>query len=109
MTREEDREKSGAPGEESRAPRGEALPREALVAVRNVPDEQTATMLRDFLRDQGIEATVVAVQIPWLSTVESLLHGYWGRIEVLGRDAERARSLLDDFFAATPERGEEEP
>ena len=91
-------------GPESRAKREAPIPREALVAVREVPDEQTATMLCDFLRDQGIEATAVAVQIPWLGTVETLLHGYWGRIEVLGRDSERARALLDDFFAATPEK-----
>lgn len=88
---------------EAPAPGEEGLPREALVSVRNVPDEQTATLLCDFLKDQGIEATAVAVQIPWLATVETLLHGYWGRIDVLGRDAERARVLLDDFFAATPE------
>jgi hypothetical protein len=88
--------------------REEPLQEEALVSVRNVPDEQTATLLCDFLRSQGVEATAVAVQIPWLGTVETLLHGYWGRIEVLGRDAERARALLEDFFAATPEAGPEE-
>jgi len=33
----------------------------------------------DFLRDQGIEATAVAVQIPWFGGVETLHHGYWGR------------------------------
>jgi len=96
VNRDEGRKESGPP-------RDESLPREALVAVRNVPDEQTATLLCDFLRSQGVEATAVAVQIPWLGTVETLLHGYWGRIEVLGRDAERASALLDDFFAATPE------
>ena len=90
-------------GPEAPARREEVLPREALVAVREVPDEQTATLLRDFLSAQGIEATAVAVQIPWLGTVGTLHHGFWGRIEVLGRDAERARALLDDFFAATPE------
>ena len=99
----------GAPTE-----REEAVPGEPLVSVREVPDEQTATLLRDFLSDQGIAATAVAVQIPWLGTVATLLHGYWGRIEVLGKDAARARALLDDFFAATPEQtpwevgGEEE-
>ena len=79
------------------------LPAEAVVSVREVPDEQTATMLCDFLRAQGIEANAVAVQIPWLATVETLLHGYWGKIEVLGRDAERAATLIDDFLAAKPE------
>ena len=87
---------------------GGTLPREALVIVREVPDEPTATLLCDFLRDQGIEATAVAVQIPWLGTVGTLHRGYWGRIEVLGRDAERARALLQDFFAATPEEAPEE-
>ena len=81
----------------------EKLPREAVVSVREVPDEQTAAMLCDFLKAQGIEATAVAVQIPWFATVESLLHGYWGKIEVLGRDAERASRLIDEFLAAKPE------
>jgi hypothetical protein len=84
------------------------LPQEAVVSVREVPDEQTAVMLCDFLKAQGIEANAVAVQIPWFATVETLLHGYWGRIEVLGKDAERAAELIDEFLAAKPEETPEE-
>jgi len=81
------------------------LAHESLVSVREVPDEQTATMLCDFLRSQGIEATAKPVQIAWFSTVETLHHGFWGRVEVLGKDADRARSLIEDYLAATPEQG----
>ncbi len=81
----------------------EELKREPLVSVREVPDEQTATMLCDFLKSQGIEATAVSVQMPWFSTVETLHQGFWGKVEVLGKDADRARSLIQDFFKASPE------
>lgn len=81
------------------------LAHEALVSVREVPDEQTATMLCDFLRSQGIEAVAQPVQIAWFSTLETLHHGFWGRVEVLGKDAVRARSLIEDYLAATPEQG----
>ena len=94
-----------------KAPDAAGLSDESLVAIREVLDEPMATMFVDFLRSEGIEASVVPVQIPWLASVETLLHGYWGRIEVLGRDAERARNLLEDFVAAIPEQmpGEDEP
>lgn len=74
-----------------------------LVRVRNLPDEATGTMLADFLREQGIEATVQPVQIAWMPGVETMSHGYWGQLEVLERDAVRARALIDDFYAARPE------
>lgn len=82
---------------------------ERLVAIRNVPDEATATLLCDFLRSQGIEASAVPVQMPWFSTLQSLHHGYWGRVEVLEKDQERARTLVEEYLAATPEEtpGEE--
>jgi len=83
----------------------EHLEQESLVSVREVPDEAAGTLLCDFLKSQGIEATVVAVQMPWLSTLESLHHGYWGRVEVLSKDADRARELIREYLAATPEPG----
>ncbi len=83
----------------------EGLDREPLVTVREVPDEATAMFLVDFLKSQGIEATAEPVQIPWFSTVETLHHGYWGRVEVLGKDADRARTLIEEYLAATPDQG----
>ena len=68
------------------------LDREPLVSVREVQDEATATMLCDFLKSQGIEAAAEPVQI-------------WGRVEVLGKDAARARTLIEEYLAATPEQG----
>jgi hypothetical protein len=89
-------------GEEGREEeRGDAG--ERLVRVRSLQDEATGTMLADFLREQGIEATVQPVQIAWMPGVETMTHGYWGQLEVLERDAARARALIDDFYAARPE------
>lgn len=76
---------------------------EELVSVREVQDEATATLLADFLRSHGIEASVVSAQMPWLSTIETLHQGYWGKVEVLGKDADRARALIEDFLNATPQ------
>jgi len=76
---------------------------ERLVPVEEVPDEATATMLCDFLKDQGIEATAVSAQMPWFGTIETARTGYWGRIEVLEHEAERARDLIRDFYKGKPE------
>ena len=76
-----------------------------LVSVRRVDDEATGLMLAEFLRDQGIEATIHTVRMPWLGGVERMQRGFWGHVEVLEREADRARSLLDDFDAARPEQG----
>jgi hypothetical protein len=81
---------------------------EELVSVWNAPDEAAATAVADFLREQGIEAAAVAVQIAWLGGVETLHHGYWGKVEVLGRDAKRARALVEDFLRGRPEPDAEE-
>lgn len=72
---------------------------ERLVSVRRVPDETTATLLVDFLRSNGVPATAVAMQIPWLPGVETFRQGFWGHVEVMEHDAERAKVLIDDFFA----------
>jgi hypothetical protein len=84
------------------------LENESLVTVREVQDESTATLLCDFLRSEGIEATAEPVQISWFSTLESLHHGYWGRVQVLSKDADRARALIEDYLRATPEPGPDE-
>jgi hypothetical protein len=78
-----------------------------LVSVRRVHDEATGLMLADFLRDQGLEVNIHAVRMPWLGGVELMQRGYWGHVEVLEKDAARARALLDDFYAARPEAGDE--
>lgn len=80
---------------------------ERLVSVRRVPDETTATLLCDFLRTNGVPATAVAIQIPWLPGVETFRRGYWGHVEVLEHDAERALQMIEDFYAGEllPEPG----
>jgi hypothetical protein len=80
---------------------------ENLVSIFGAPDEATATMLLDFLAEQGIEATLVSSQIPWFGTIEAARKGHWGRIAVLEKDAARARDLIEDFYAAKPEPGPE--
>ena len=72
---------------------------ERLVSVRRVQDEATATLLVDFLRSNGVPATAVAMQIPWLPGVETFRQGVWGQVEGMERDADRARVLIDDFYA----------
>jgi hypothetical protein len=74
-----------------------------LVRVHDVPDEGSGTMLADFLRGQGITATVQRIDISMLPGVESGSHGYWGHVEVLESDATRARTLIRDFLAQRPE------
>jgi hypothetical protein len=59
-------------------------------------------MLCDFLRDNGIPAAPVAKQIPWLPGVETFHRGYWGEVEVMESDADKARLLIEDFYAAEP-------
>ena len=81
----------------------EKLDPEALVSVRDVPDEAAATLLVDFLKGQGIEATAVPVQIAWFSTIQTALHGYWGHVEVLQKDAARAGELIEEYLKATPQ------
>ncbi len=80
---------------------------ERLVAVQDVWDEATATLLCDFLKEQGIRATAVSAQIPAFGLIERAHKGYWGYVEVIEHDAERAKTLIRDFFAARPESGGE--
>ena len=87
-----------------REPSPDELADERLVSIRNVQDEATATLICDFLKSQGIEASAVPVQMPWFSTLQSLHHGYWGRVEVLEKDQERARALVEEYLAATPDK-----
>jgi len=82
---------------------------ERLVPVEEVPDEATATMLCDFLKDQGIEATAVSAQMPWFGTIETARTGYWGRIEVLEGHAARAKDLIRDFYKGKPEAEQGSP
>jgi hypothetical protein len=78
---------------------------EALVRVQDVWDEATATLLCDFLEEQGIRATAVSAQMPAFGMIERAHTGFWGHVEVLESDAERARRVIEDFFKARPERG----
>lgn len=78
---------------------------EALVRIQDVPDEATATLLCDFLQDQGIRAAAISAQMPAFGMIERASRGFWGHIEVLESDAERARQVIQDFFRARPERG----
>ena len=78
---------------------------ESLVRVADVWDEAAATLLCDFLNEQGIRATAVSSQLPAFGLIERAGSGHWGYIEVLENDAERAKALIRDFYAARPEVG----
>ncbi|HZV91228.1 MAG TPA: hypothetical protein VFF34_04360 [Candidatus Nitrosocosmicus sp.] len=79
---------------------------ERLVRVADVWDEATATLLCDFLNEQDIRATAVSSQLPAFGMIERAGSGHWGYVEVLEHDADRAKELIRDFFAARPESGE---
>ena len=55
--------------------------------------------------DQGIRAAAISAQMPAFGMIERASRGFWGHIEVLESDAERARQVIQDFFRARPERG----
>ena len=76
---------------------------EAAVSVRQVADEAEATLLVDFLKSEGIEAEAVPVQNPWLAPVLKAHNPYWGNVETLGKDAEKARALIEYYLRATPQ------
>ena len=76
---------------------------ERLVRVADVWDEAAATLLCDFLNEQGIRATAVSAQIPAFGMIERAGSGHWGYVEVLEHDAERAKVLIRDFYAGQPE------
>lgn len=87
-----------------------------LVRVQDVTDEASGTMLTDFLRSEGIQATLRRVEISMLPGVESMSHGYWGYVDVLERDAAQARALIREFMAQStggaarnPKAGGDEP
>jgi len=76
---------------------------EALVRIQDVPDEATATLLCDFLGEQGIRAAAISAQMPAFGMIERASRGFWGHIEVLESDADRARQVIEDFFKGRPE------
>jgi hypothetical protein len=81
---------------------------EDLVPVHEVPDEAAGTILVDFLRDQGIDATLAPVEISMLPGVESAGHGYWGHVAVLERDEPEARALIREYLSS-PQSTEQVP
>jgi hypothetical protein len=81
---------------------------ERLVPVHEVPDEASGTILVDFLRDQGIDATLASAQVSMLPGVESAGHGYWGHVEVLERDEPEARALINEYLSS-PQSAEPVP
>ena len=78
-------------------------------ALRRSLEEQIPELRGDEalmeLLGTSVEANVHTVRMPWLGGVELMQRGFWGHVEVLEHEADRARSLLDDFYAARPEPG----
>src|SRR5512136_2443790 len=71
-----------------------------LVEVYVAPDELMATMVRDMLEEEGIDAIIRSDQIIWYNSIAKASRGYWGKVFVRGEDKERARELVAEFLKA---------
>jgi hypothetical protein len=69
-----------------------------LVEVYVAPDELMATMVKDMLQDEGIDAVIRSDQIVWYDGIAKLSRGYWGKVFVRSDDAETAKELVTEFL-----------
>ena len=70
-----------------------------LVEVYVAPDELMATMIRDMLEEEGIDAVIRSDQIVWYDGIAKLSRGYWGKVFVRGEDEETAKELVTEFLS----------
>lgn len=71
-----------------------------LVEVFVAPDELMATMVKDMLESERIDATVRSDQIVWYDSIAKAGRGYWGKVFVRSEDEERAKELVEEFLKA---------
>jgi hypothetical protein len=69
-----------------------------LVEVFVAPDELMATMVRDMLESEGIDATIRSDQIVWFDGIAKASRGYWGKVFVRSEDKGRAKDLVAEFL-----------
>ncbi len=70
-----------------------------LVEVYVAPDELMATMVKDMLESEGIDAVVRSDQIVWYDGIAKLSRGYWGKVFVRSEDETTAKELVDEFLS----------
>ncbi|MCX5800910.1 MAG: DUF2007 domain-containing protein [Candidatus Eisenbacteria bacterium] len=71
-----------------------------LVEAFVAPDELLATMIKDMLESEGIDATIRCDQIVCYDSIAKAGRGYWGKVFVRGEDRERAKELVAEFLKA---------
>jgi NhaP-type Na+/H+ and K+/H+ antiporter len=70
-----------------------------LVEVYIAPDELMATMVKDLLESEGIDAVVRSDQIVWYDGIAKLSRGYWGKVFVRSEDEAAAKELVEEFLS----------
>ncbi|MEN6371865.1 MAG: DUF2007 domain-containing protein [Armatimonadota bacterium] len=69
----------------------------SLVQVYRAPTETLAYIVKGVLEDEGIEASLKSLQIPWYDGIMRMGEGYWGDVLVLEGDANRAREIIKSY------------
>lgn len=69
-----------------------------LVEVFVAPNELMATMVKDFLETEGIDAIIRSDQIVWYDSIAKASRGYWGKVFVRSEDKERGKELVTEFL-----------
>ena len=68
-----------------------------LVEVFVAQNELEATMVKDVLEAEGIDALVRSDQIVWYDGIAKAGRGYWGKVFVRDEDERRAKALVAEF------------
>jgi hypothetical protein len=71
-----------------------------LVEIFVAPNELMATMVKDMLESEGIDAAIRSDQIVWYDSIAKAGRGYWGKVFVRSEDEERAKELVAEFLKA---------
>jgi len=69
-----------------------------LMEAFEAPNELMATMVRDYLESEGIDAVIRSDQIVWYDSIAKASRGYWGKVFVRSEDGERAKKLIQEFL-----------
>jgi glutathione synthase/RimK-type ligase-like ATP-grasp enzyme len=78
-----------------------------LVEVFVAPDELMATMVKDMLESEGIDAAIRCDQIVWYDSIAKASRGYWGKVFVRSEDEDRAKELVAEFLKLGNSAGQE--
>jgi len=73
---------------------------EELVSVLEPPDQMTALAALARLEEHGIRAVAKSEQIVMYDGLAMMMRPKWGKVLVLERDRNRARDILEEFYAA---------